>query len=201
MAWADHVNKYLEQAGKSERIDHRSFADQGRDEQPTIHEGVVARALEKNGIVSDRCELNRQIKRDNALLKSLKAAITKLTDAVKRSIPAMAELLESIRARLLVLRFSANHARTHKEKAEVYLSKAKPMLTSYNELLAALQAKRKQRKSLTEERDALPLLAISKKRELTEQLQGLTEEIEELKNEETAILRGFCKEEAIHAEP
>ena len=199
VAWADHVNKYLEQAGKSERIDHRSFADQGRDEQPTIHEGVVARALEKNGIVSDRCELNRQIKRDNALLKSLKAAITKLTDAVKRSIPAMAELLESIRARLLVLRFSANHARTHKEKAEVYLSKAKPMLTSYNELLAALQAKRKQRKSLTEERDALPLLAISKKRELTEQLQGLTEEIEELKNEETAILRGFCKEEAIRS--
>ena len=127
VAWADHVNKYLEQAGKSERIDHRSFADQGRDEQPTIHEGVVARALEKNGIVSDRCELNRQIKRDNALLKSLKAAITKLTDAVKRSIPAMAELLESIRARLLVLRFSANHARTHKGKAEAYLSKARPM--------------------------------------------------------------------------
>ena len=118
-AWAEHVNRFLEAAGREERIDHRSFADQGRDEQPTIHEGVVARALEKNGIVSDRCELNRQIKQDNALLKSLKAAITKLTDAVKHSIPAMAELLESIRARLLVLRFSANHARTHKEKAEV----------------------------------------------------------------------------------
>ena len=196
-AWADQINRYLEQAGKSERIDHRSFADQGRDEQPTIHEGVVARALEKNGIVSERCELNRQIKRDNALLKSLRAAITKLTDAVKRSIPAMAELLESIRARLLVLRFSANHARAHREKAEAYLSKARPMYESYNEVLTALQAKRKQRKDLTEERDALPLLAISRKRELTEQIQGLTEEIEELKNEETAILRGFRKEEAI----
>ena len=199
VAWADHVNKYLEQAGKSERIDHRGFADQGREEQPTIHEGVVARALEKNGIVSDRCELNRQIKRDNALLKSLKAAITKLTDAVKRSIPTMAELLESIRARLLVLRFGANHARAHREKAEAYLSKARPMYASYNELLTALQAKRRQRKALTEERDALPLLAISKKRELTEKIQGLTEEIEELKNEETAILRGFRKEKAIRS--
>ena len=186
-AWAEHVNRFLEAAGREERIDHRSFADQGRDEQPTIHEGVVARALEKNGIVSERCELNRQIKRDNALLKSLKTAITKLTDAVKRSIPAMAELLESIRARLLILRFSANHARTHKEKAEAYLSKARLMFASYNELLTALQAKRRQRKALTEERDALPLLAISKKRELTEKIQGLTEEIEE-------IGRASCRE-------
>ena len=198
-AWADHVNRYFEQAGKSEHIDHRSFADQGRDEQPTIHEGVVARVLEKNGIVSDRCELNRQIKRDNALLKSLRTAITKLTDSLKRSIPAMAELLESIRARLLVLRFSASHARTHREKAEAYLSKARPMFASYNELLTVLQAKRRQRKDLTEERDALPQLAIPKKRELTERIQGLSEEIEELKNEETAILRGFRKEEAIRS--
>ncbi len=50
---------------------------------------------------------------------------------------------------------------------------------------------------MTEERDALPLLAISQKRELTEKIQGLTEEIEELKNEETAILRTFHKEKAM----
>ena len=196
-AWAEHVNRFLEAAGREERIDHRSFADQGRDEQPTIHEGVVARALEKNGIVSDRCELNRQIKQDNALLKSLKAAITKLTDAVKHSIPAMAELLESIRARLLVLRFSANHARTHKEKAEAYLSKARLMFASYNELLTALQAKRRQRKALTEERDALPLLAISKKRELTEKIQGKEEAIRSMAaqpNKRAAIAKQARKE-------
>ena len=187
----------MEQAGLDERIDHRSFADQGRDEQPTIHEGVTARAMEKKGFVSDRCELNRQIRRDNALLKSLKAAVTKLTESLKRSIPAVADLLESIRARLLVLRFSANHAKAKKEKALDYVSKAKPKFESYTELVEVMQKKRKERKSLTEERDALPLLAISKKRELTEQIQSLTEEIEELKNEETAILRIFNKEEAL----
>ncbi len=58
----------MERAGLNERIDHRSFADQGKDEQPTIHEGVIARAMEGKGILSDRCETNRQIKRDNALL-------------------------------------------------------------------------------------------------------------------------------------
>ena len=196
-AWAEYVNRFLEQAGLEERIDHRSFANQGRDEQPTIHEGVAARAMEKKGFISDRCELNRQIRRDNALLKSLKAAITKLTDSLKRSIPAVAELLESIRAQLLVLRFSANHAKARKEKALDYVSKAKPKFESYTELVEVMQKKRKERKALTEERDALPLLAISKKRELTEQIQGLTEEIEELKNEETAILRTFHKEEAV----
>ena len=61
-AWADVTNLYLERYGHDERIDHRSHADRGLTEQPTIHEGVVARALEKKGIISDRCEINRQIK-------------------------------------------------------------------------------------------------------------------------------------------
>lgn len=43
----------------------------------------------------------------------------------------------------------------------------------------------------------LPSLAVFKRRELTEKIQGVTEEIEELKNEETAILRTFHKEKAV----
>ena len=49
-AWADVTNRHLEQYGHDERIDHRSHAEREFDEQPTIHEGVVARALEKKGI-------------------------------------------------------------------------------------------------------------------------------------------------------
>ena len=48
-AWADVTNRHLERVGHKERIDHRSHAERGLDEQPTIHEGVVARALEKKG--------------------------------------------------------------------------------------------------------------------------------------------------------
>lgn len=76
-AWADTTNLYLERAGIDQRIDHRSHAECGLDEQPTIHEGVVARALEKKGIISDRCEINRQIKADNALLRELKTTVKK----------------------------------------------------------------------------------------------------------------------------
>ena len=35
-AWADAVNHTLQEHQIDTRIDHRSFADQGRDEQPTI---------------------------------------------------------------------------------------------------------------------------------------------------------------------
>lgn len=68
-AWAEAVNQALERNGHEVRIDHRSFAEQGIDEQPTNHEGVIAHTMEAKGIVSDRCELNRQIRNDNALLR------------------------------------------------------------------------------------------------------------------------------------
>ena len=74
-AWADVANRYLERTGHEERIDHRSHADRGLLQQPTVHEGVVARAMEKKGIISDRCELNRQIKADNALLRELRGQV------------------------------------------------------------------------------------------------------------------------------
>ena len=49
-AWADVSNRYLERAGREERIDHRSNAARGLDKIPTIHEGVAAQALERKGI-------------------------------------------------------------------------------------------------------------------------------------------------------
>ena len=50
-AWADISNAYLERAGHPERIDHRSNAERGIDELPTVHMGVAACQMEKKGIV------------------------------------------------------------------------------------------------------------------------------------------------------
>jgi len=63
--WADKTNIYLEKNGFSERISEKSYAEQGIDKKPTIHEGYVARKMEKEGKVSDRCEINRKIKKEN----------------------------------------------------------------------------------------------------------------------------------------
>lgn len=63
--WADTTNKYLEKNGFSERISEKSFAELGIEKIPTIHEGHVAREMEANGKVSDRCEENREIRKQN----------------------------------------------------------------------------------------------------------------------------------------
>ena len=101
-AWADVTNRFLERAGIQERVDHRSHAERGLDEQPTIHEGVAARALEKKGIISDRCELNRQIKADNTLLREMKLLVKNLMDTVKSTIPALAEAIETVRQKMII---------------------------------------------------------------------------------------------------
>ena len=49
-AWADISNSYLERAGSTERIDHRSNAEREIDEIPTVHMGVAACQMEKKGI-------------------------------------------------------------------------------------------------------------------------------------------------------
>lgn len=130
-AWADVTNHHLETAGHEERIDHRSHADRGLTEQPTIHEGVVARALEKKGIVSDRCELNRQIKADNALLRELKTTVKKLMQAVKASVPALAEAMESLRANMVIFRYQIRYAGFGKHKLSESLNVLKPDLERY----------------------------------------------------------------------
>ena len=120
-AWADVSNRYLERAGQEERIDHRSNAARGIDEIPTIHEGVTAQALERKGIISDRCEINRQIKADNALLRELKAAVKKLGQAVKNTIPVIAEAMEKLLANMIVLHYQLRHIGLGKQRMKEYM--------------------------------------------------------------------------------
>lgn len=67
-SWAEECNKHLSQ---EDRIDHRSNAARGIDDIPTIHEGYAARAMEARGDVSDRMEINREIRRKNGLIHRL----------------------------------------------------------------------------------------------------------------------------------
>ena len=138
-AWADTVNRALERSGIEERIDHRSHAERGLDEQPTVHEGVEARAMERKGFVSDRCELNRQIKADNALLRELKATVRKLMQAVRNTVPAMARALEELRANMIIFQYSINRARTGKRKFSDWLKSAKEIYADYTETVKQLK--------------------------------------------------------------
>ena len=79
-AWADISNAYLERAGSPERIDHRSNAERGIDEIPTVHMGVAACQMEKKGIATEKGELNRNIQKANRLIREIRAQIGKLKE-------------------------------------------------------------------------------------------------------------------------
>ncbi len=195
-AWADVNNRYLEQAGREERIDHRSHAERALDEQPTIHEGVAARAMEKKGIISDRCELNRQIKADNALLRELKAVVKKLTDAVQKSIPVLANGLERLRQSMIVFKYQIKYAAKNRKLCEDDISVLKPFLDEHKRLSKAIRDKLAERKKLTAERDAIPGYLINKRHEVSVRITTLTEEIEELRSEHRQLMSdNYCANE------
>ena len=79
-AWADISNAYLERAGRPERIDHRSNAERGIDELPTVHMGVAACQMEKKGIATEKGQLNRNIQKANRLIREIRAQIGKLKE-------------------------------------------------------------------------------------------------------------------------
>ena len=196
-AWADVTNHHLETAGHEERIDHRSHADRGLTEQPTIHEGVVARALEKKGIISDRCEINRQIKADNALLRELKATVKKLMQAVKNTVPAIAEAMEKIRSSILIFSYQLRYIGVGKNSMGKRVDAVKPELERYAGLVQQIKEKSKERKNLLAEKKETPFYQIPKLHDLTRRITELTEEIEELKTEKEIILSTLdCTDDA-----
>lgn len=190
-AWADAANCYLERYGYEERIDHRSHADRGLTEQPTIHEGVAARALERQGIISDRCEINRQIKADNALLRELKSAVRKLAQTVKNTIPALAEAMERLRGNMIIFRYQLRHIGMGKHRMNEHIQAAIPKLERYMGLVRQIKEKTKERKNLLAEKKETPFYQIPKLRDLTRRIAELTEELEELKTEKEMLLRSL----------
>ena len=190
-AWADVTNLYLERAGWVERIDHRSNAARGLDEIPTIHEGVAAQALERKGIISDRCELNRQIKADNALLRELKAEIKKLAALVARTVPAIAEGLEKLRSRVLIFCYQLSHIRGGKTHIQKSLAVWKPELERYTGLVQQIKEKSKERKSLVAEKKELPIYHVKRQKALAVRIAELTEDLEELCSEKALLLQKF----------
>ena len=194
-AWATAANRCLELAGHDSRIDHRSHAERGLEERPTIHEGVVARAMEKKGIISDRCELNRQIKADNALLRELRGQVKKLAQTVKNTIPALAEAMENLRKNLLLFCYQLGYLRKGKERLNASLNTLRPALTQYNQLAKDIRNKMKERRSLLSEKKSFSAVHVFRHRELAAKIAALTEDLEELRSEKNLLLASLAYSE------
>ena len=187
-SWADISNKYLELAKSESRIDHRSHKARGIDEQPTIYEGISARIIEKKGGVSERCELNRQIKEDNRILCEIKKRIKKLTEAVKCTLPVIAETLEKLRSTMIHCRYIINFTDKWKTAKTAESARLKIYCDDYSAIIAELKSKISERKQKQDEKAKTPPIKIFKHKELTQTINELSEQIEELRIEKNTIL-------------
>lgn len=110
--WAQAANVALEKAGREERIDHRSYQDQGIEKIPTIHMGPNAVQMEREGIETDVGNLNRAIKAENNRMQKLREQLREMVDAAKKfaentkekakaAYEKTAHVLEGIRAQFI----------------------------------------------------------------------------------------------------
>ena len=77
--FSDLCNEYLSKNKIEKRVDHRSFKRQGIKQIPTIHLGASASAMERKGIRTEKGDINREIKKQNDLLKNIGNEIKKIT--------------------------------------------------------------------------------------------------------------------------
>ena len=187
--WANAINRHLEKVQQPERIDHRSFADQGIDLKPTIHEGVTARVLESKGVFSDRCELNRQIKADNALIRKLKEFLATAKEAITDFVQVFAEKLESIRDTLVETFYGQRQATAaHKYYWNQYAT-VTDRLDRLEALLPELKAKIAGQKQILKELESTGKIHFKKRKELAERDAVLIEEVNELQNERSILMQ------------
>lgn len=145
-AWADITNKYLEENSIQDKVDHRSYQRQGIEQIPTIHLGVSATQMEKKGIATDRGNINREIKHQNAILREISRRIKALlnwirgigkeekveNENIKSTLPSKENLLE-IFENLIRKNADKNNADIEKYIESYQLLKEKN-ITSINQL-------------------------------------------------------------------
>ena len=71
-SWETITNRYLEAAGRPERVDLRSFERQGIQQISTVHLGPAAHQMEKRGVETFLGNLNRDIRAANSLMQSIR---------------------------------------------------------------------------------------------------------------------------------
>ena len=130
--------------------------------------------MERKGIVSDRCEMNRQIKADNNLIRELKAEIKQLEKQARGDDKALAVALEQNQNAIIMIRYQIifNYAQITKMKSE--REKTMPIIHDYHNVMKELKPMQKQRDSLKKELDSCSPLQIVRKAQLQKQIDELS---------------------------
>lgn len=132
-AWAELYNSKFEEKGLPERIDHRSYARQGIEQIPTVHEGPAVRQMEARGIATDKGSLNRLIRATNQKLREIARRIKELLQGI-------AEIKEQLNAPQSPVLADLLKQRLEQRNVGAWSNKAKiGNLKEFSELVLILQ--------------------------------------------------------------
>lgn len=195
-AWADKVNIALEEMGLDERVDHRSYADQGLELIPTVHEGKAVTIEEKR--LQEEYEkklargedaflehteirsLNIAIREHNEgvrliiELRRLKAVLDNIIEQASARITylshSIAEKLEHLRASMIVTKVWENRAAASKLEASERIQMTEDLITSLSQPDNLSERRKTLENELSKSRGR-------RKKEIKEKLEALEYEI------------------------
>lgn len=105
-AWEEHVNQALKKAGRPERVDCRSYTEQGADTISGIHLGSHA-SRQKD---SDRYQINEEIKalneKNRGIRKTLDSLEAQIKEKSERVYEELAETLGRLEADIVSAKYS-----------------------------------------------------------------------------------------------
>ena len=156
--WADTANRYLEAAGRPERLDLRSYERQGLDKLPTVHLGPAASQMEKRGIKTNIGNLNRDIKEANRLIQSIRQMVRNLKgwlSDLKEKKDALLEAMQGTREPTLPELLS-EYLDLRREERTGWTGKGqlKGSVADFNKVMEAVRYLREKELSTVEQLDA-----------------------------------------------
>ena len=144
-AWADLCNQKFAEKELDCRIDHRSYERQGIDQLPTVHVGVAASQMEKKGVVTDRGEINRMIRKTNRIIREIRGYIDELREWLAEVFRTKRELQAAPRspdiAMLLTKYLSVERKRSRKYSVSWQQKHSASELQKISRAIVYLQAK------------------------------------------------------------
>ena len=133
-AWAEMCNQKFKEKELDPKIDHRSYARQGIDLIPTIHEGPNVRQMEARGIETDKGALNRWIRKTRRMIANLVIVIRELLAAIDELKRERAKFERENIAALLGAYYDRRNAGAYSSKARAH--NLKEMMDTFNYLQA-----------------------------------------------------------------
>ena len=121
-------------------------------------------------------------------MREIKNRIKKLTEALKRTLPAVAETLEKLRGIMIHCRYVMNFADKWKTVKTAEAARLKIHCDDYAAITIELKSKISERKQKQAEKAKTPPIKIFKHKELTQAINKLSEQIEELHTKKSTIL-------------